>query len=103
MATTFRADRAAEAIRMAVSKALREDIADPSLQNATITRVEVTHDLSFARIYYTALGDTEMRAAPCKPDSTAPRRSCARASEKKCRFAACPKSAFSSTRASKIR
>ena len=61
MATTFRADRAAEAIRMAVSKALREDIADPALQDATITRVEVTHDLSFARIYYTVLGDAGAR------------------------------------------
>ena len=57
MATTFRADRAAEAIRMSVSKALREDIADPALQAATITRVEVTHDLSFARVYYTVLGE----------------------------------------------
>ena len=63
MATTFRADRAAEAIRMAVSKALREDIADPALQSATITRVEVTHDLSFARIYYTTLGDSAERGA----------------------------------------
>ena len=61
MATTFRADRAAEAIRMAVSKALREDIADPALQDSTITRVEVTHDLSFARIYYTVLGDAAAR------------------------------------------
>ncbi len=63
MATTFRADRAAEAIRMAVSKALREDIADPALQDATITRVEVTHDLSFARIYYTVLGDAAARTS----------------------------------------
>ena len=57
MATTFRSDRAAEAIRMAVARALREDIADPTLQSATITRVEVTHDLSFARIYFTVMGD----------------------------------------------
>ena len=63
MATTFRADRAAEAIRMSVSKALREDIADPALQAATITRVEVTHDLSFARVYYTVLGEADERRA----------------------------------------
>ena len=63
MATTFRSDRAAEAIRMAVSKALREDISDPALQNCTITRVEVTHDLSFARVFYTVLGELEERAA----------------------------------------
>jgi ribosome-binding factor A len=59
MATTFRSDRAAEAIRMSISRALREDIADPALQNATITRVEVTHDLSFARIFFTVLGGAD--------------------------------------------
>lgn len=62
MATTFRADRAAEAIRMAVSTALRENIRDPRLQSATITRVEVTHDLSFARIFYTVIGEDENEA-----------------------------------------
>ncbi len=56
MATTFRANRAAEAIRMTVSKALREEASDPRLENVTITSVEVTHDLSFARIFYTVLG-----------------------------------------------
>ena len=48
---------------MSVSKALREDVADPALQAATITRVEVTHDLSFARIYYTVLGEVSERKA----------------------------------------
>ncbi len=63
MSTTFRSDRAAEAIRMAVSRALREEISDPSLQNVTITRVEVTHDLSFARVFYTVLGGADERSA----------------------------------------
>jgi ribosome-binding factor A len=63
MSTTFRSDRAAESIRMAVSTALREDIADPALQAATITRVEVTHDLSFARVFFTTLGGEKERAA----------------------------------------
>ena len=63
MSTTFRSDRAAEAIRMAVSRALREEISDPSLQNVTITRVEVTHDLSFARVFYTVLGGADERTA----------------------------------------
>ncbi len=63
MSTTFRSDRAAEAIRMAVSRALREEISDPSLQSVTITRVEVTHDLSFARVFYTVLGGADERTA----------------------------------------
>lgn len=63
MATTFRADRAAEAVRMAISRALRENIQDPSLQNVTITRVEMTHDLAFARVFFTVLGDEQTRSA----------------------------------------
>ncbi|PQV64041.1 ribosome-binding factor A [Abditibacterium utsteinense] len=62
MATTFRADRAAEAIRMSISKALREDINDPTLQEVTITKVEVTHDLSYARLYFTVMGDDQIVA-----------------------------------------
>ena len=58
---------------MAVSTALREDIADPALQVATITRVEVTHDLSFARVFYTTLGgDEERRAAQIGFDRATP-------------------------------
>lgn len=68
MATTFRSDRAAEAIRMTVSRALREEIQDPRLQNVTITNVEVTHDLSFARIFYTVLAKDE-RAAQLEAES----------------------------------
>ena len=62
MATTFRSDRASEAIRMTIARALREEIADPRLQNVTVTNVEVTHDLSFARIFYTALAENETQA-----------------------------------------
>lgn len=62
MATTFRPDRAAEAIRMSVARTLREAVADPRLQLVTVTRVEVTHDLSFARIFYTVIGEDQEKA-----------------------------------------
>lgn len=62
MATTFRADRASEAIRMCISKALRNDIQDPALQDVTITKVECTHDISFARVYFTVMGDDQVQA-----------------------------------------
>ncbi len=52
MSTTFRPERASEAIHEAVSKILNAEVSDPRLQNVTIMRVEVTDDLSFARIYY---------------------------------------------------
>lgn len=62
MATTFRADRAAEAIRMSISKALRQDVQDPALQDVTVTKVEVTHDISFARVFFTVLGEDQIKA-----------------------------------------
>jgi ribosome-binding factor A len=61
MSTTFRSDRAAEAIRAAIARALREDVSDPRLGFVTLTACEVTHDLSFAKIFYTVLGDDEAR------------------------------------------
>jgi ribosome-binding factor A len=61
MSTTFRSDRAAEVIRAAIAKAIREDVSDPRLGFVTLTACEVSHDLSFARIFYTVLGDEDAR------------------------------------------
>jgi len=61
MSTTFRPERAGEAIRMSVARTLSTDIQDPRLQTATITEVEMTHDLQFARIFYTVRGDEHAR------------------------------------------
>lgn len=61
MSTTFRSDRAAEAIRAAVTKAIREEVSDPRLSFVTITACQVTHDLGHAKIFYTILGDDDER------------------------------------------
>jgi len=61
MSTTFRSDRAAEAIRMAVAKILREEVQDPRLGFVTITTCDVSHDLQNAKIFYTVLGDNDAR------------------------------------------
>ena len=63
MSTTFRPERAAEAIHEAVAQALHAEVSDPRLQNVIITRVEITDDLSFARIYYTVRNDAERAVA----------------------------------------
>lgn len=57
MSTTFRSNRVAEAIRETVATALLGQIQDPRLAHVTITRCEVTPDLSYVKIYYTILGD----------------------------------------------
>jgi ribosome-binding factor A len=63
MSTTFRSDRAAEAIRATVSTTLRAEVHDPRLTDVTITHVEVSRDLQSAKIYYTVMGDKEARDA----------------------------------------
>lgn len=57
MATTFRADRAAEAIRMTVATALTTEVQDPRLRGVTITGCRVSRDLQHANLYYTVMGD----------------------------------------------
>jgi ribosome-binding factor A len=52
-----RAKQVAEELRNIVSRILIEDVSDPSLGFVTVTRVEVTDDLRFGRIFYSVLGD----------------------------------------------
>lgn len=63
MSTTFRSNRVAEAIRETVATTLLGRIKDPRLAHVTITRCEVTPDLSYVRIFYTVLGDQAERDA----------------------------------------
>ena len=59
MSTTFRPERAAEAIHEAVAQILRGEVSDPRLHDVSLTRVEITDDLSFARIFYTVRDEEE--------------------------------------------
>ena len=61
MSTTFRSDRAAEAIRAALGKILVGEVQDPGLSFVTITACEVSRDLQNAKVFYTVLGDDEAR------------------------------------------
>src|SRR5471030_1376439 len=62
MSTTFRSDRAAEAIRAVVARALTSEVKDPRLTFVTITRCEVSRDLQHARLFYTVMGDEPARS-----------------------------------------
>ncbi|HVF11443.1 MAG TPA: 30S ribosome-binding factor RbfA [Abditibacteriaceae bacterium] len=59
MSTTFRSDRAAEAVREAVARIITGEVQDPRLRLVTITSCEMSRDLQHARIFYTVLGDQE--------------------------------------------
>lgn len=52
-----RSSKVAEAIRNELSILLIGKVQDPRLLNLSISRVEVTDDLSLARIFFTVLGD----------------------------------------------
>lgn len=52
-----RSSRVAEAIRNELSILIVSKVQDPRLLNLSISRVEVTDDLSLARIFFTVLGD----------------------------------------------
>jgi ribosome-binding factor A len=61
MALSHRIERIAEQIREEVSQILSTEVADPGIGLVTVTRVKVTPDLSFARVYWTLLGDPKDR------------------------------------------
>ena len=61
MSTTFRPDRAAEAIRAALGKIIVGEVQDPGLGFVTVTACEVSRDLQNAKVFYTVLGDEEAR------------------------------------------
>jgi ribosome-binding factor A len=54
-----RQDRVAEAIRQEVSLIIHNDLKDPRLGFVTITKVEMAHDLSYAKVFFSVLGSEE--------------------------------------------
>ena len=53
----YKADRVAEDIKREIVAIIREDIKDPRVKDKllTVVRVEVSHDLSYAKAYISAL------------------------------------------------
>ena len=58
---SIKQDRVAERIRTILSELLLREIADPRLQNITVTDVTLDPELKFADIYVNALGDEGRR------------------------------------------
>lgn len=56
-----RPGRVQEAIRQEVSKIIHDEIRDPRIGFLTITGVELTNDLRFARIYFSVLGEEKVK------------------------------------------
>jgi len=54
-----RQDKVAEAIRQEVSVIIHDKLKDPRVGFVTITNVEINHDLRFAKIFFSVLGNEE--------------------------------------------
>ena len=57
--STQRPERVQEALRQEVSRIIQNEIKDPRLGFLTITKVELTKDLRYARIYFSVLGESK--------------------------------------------
>ncbi len=58
-----RSERVGDLIRTELSELLRREMRDPRVALASVTRVEVSHDLGHARVWISALGDETQRGA----------------------------------------
>ena len=63
----YKSDRTAEDIKREITALVRE-LKDPRVSEAmlTVVRVEVAHDLSFAKVYISALGGISEAETACK-------------------------------------
>lgn len=56
-----RSNQVSEELRKIISMILIEDLSDPRLGFVTITRIELTDDLRFARVFYSVLGSAAQK------------------------------------------
>lgn len=59
MAAEGRVQRVASELQKVISLLLRTKIKDPKLATATITEIELSKDLSYAKVYYTCLSSED--------------------------------------------
>ncbi len=57
-----RLNRVGEAIKEEISRLLLREVKDPRIGFVTITRVKVSKDLRFVKVYFSVLGDQSVRA-----------------------------------------
>jgi len=73
MAQGSRPERVADQIRGELASLLAREVHDPGIGFVTLTRVQISPDLSTARVWYTVLGDDQTRAKSMKAlDRAAP-------------------------------
>jgi ribosome-binding factor A len=61
-----RTEQVAAAIKEEVSKLIQRELRDPRLGFVTVTRVEVSPDLKYAKIFFSVMGDDTVKAETLK-------------------------------------
>ncbi|HEX2912336.1 MAG TPA: 30S ribosome-binding factor RbfA [Chloroflexia bacterium] len=61
-----RTEQVGEAIKEAVSELIQRELKDPRLGFVTVTRVEVSPDLKYAKVFFSVLGDQEAKTESLK-------------------------------------
>lgn len=61
-----RTEQVAEAIKVEVSKLIQRELRDPRLGFVTVTRVEASPDLKYAKIFFSVMGDATVKAETLK-------------------------------------
>lgn len=56
---TQRPGRVQEALRQEISKILQGEIMDPRIGFLTVTKVDLTNDLRYAKVYFSVLGESK--------------------------------------------
>lgn len=62
----IRSERVEGQLKKEISKILQEDIKDPRVGFVTITRIDLTGDLRYARIYFSVMGDDSAKEESLK-------------------------------------
>ena len=61
-----RNERVQEALRQEISRILQNEIKDPRIGFLTVTKVDLTKDLRYARVYFSVLGEDKDKALAIK-------------------------------------
>ncbi|MCM8792077.1 MAG: 30S ribosome-binding factor RbfA [Candidatus Omnitrophica bacterium] len=61
-----RYERVASQIKREISNILHDELKDPRIGFITVTRVELSFDLKFAKIYYSVFGDSQQKIDTAK-------------------------------------
>lgn len=59
----IRADKVQRQLKKEISRILQEELKDPRIGFVTVTRIELTGDLRYAKVYFSIFGDEENQKA----------------------------------------